>query len=55
MKTWEMTYTENRQDYEVTIVTAPTYTMAVLAFTMKFPNGECTRAREIENGQEVFG
>ena len=52
MTEWEMTYTEDRENYNVAIVTAPTYTMALLEFVIKFPNCECTRAREID-GQKV--
>ena len=47
MTEWEMTYTVDRENYDVEIVTAPTYTMALLEFVMRFPNCECTRAREI--------
>ena len=47
MTEWEMTYTEDRENYGVAIVTAPTYTMALLEFVMQFPNCECTRVREI--------
>ena len=47
MTEWEMTYTADRENYEVAIVTAPSYTMALLEFVMRFPNCECTRAREI--------
>lgn len=43
---WEMTYTENRETYSIAIVTAPTYTMAVLEFILRFPNCECTRVKE---------
>ena len=47
MTEWELTYTADREKYEVAIVTAPTYTMALLEFVMRFPNCECTRAKEL--------
>ena len=52
MTEWEMTYTADREKYDVAIVTAPTYTMALLQFVIQFPNCECTRAREL-NGCKV--
>ena len=52
MKDWEMTYTKDRENFEATVVTAPTYTMALLQFVIQFPNCECTRAREL-NGEKV--
>ena len=48
MTEWEMTYTEDRENYNVAIVTAPTYTMALLQFVINFPNIEYADARQVD-------
>lgn len=47
MSEWEVTYTTDRECYEVAIVRADTYTLAVLEFMTQYPNCDFTRVREI--------
>lgn len=46
MTEWEMTYTADREKYDMAIVTAPTYTLAVLEFEITHPNCECIEVKE---------
>jgi hypothetical protein len=44
---WEVTYTADRDNYSAEIIVAPTYTMAVLAFIIKYPNYDYSMVREV--------
>jgi hypothetical protein len=48
MTEWEITYTLDRENFLTTTVSAPTYTMALLQFVIKFPNTEYSDARQVD-------
>lgn len=47
MKTWLITYTPDKERSEVTILEAPSYTMALVEFMRKYPDCEYTGVFEV--------
>lgn len=47
MKSWIITYTLDKKNFENDIIEATTYTMAIIEFMRKFPKAEYTNIKEL--------
>ena len=47
MKEWQITYTLDKHVFEIAIIEATTYTMAIIELLRKYPNAEYTDIKEL--------
>lgn len=53
MRTWVVTYRDAEFKSDVAVVVAPTYTMAIVEFMIKYPDCEYTGVLEVVKNESV--
>lgn len=53
MKKYVITYTNDKRNYDVALVSAMSYTKALLEFAMTYPNAIYTAILEVMSGESV--
>jgi hypothetical protein len=54
MKTYLITYTADKEHYDIAVVRATTYTKALLEFTLAYPNCEYTALIEVMGNESAY-